>query len=198
MSKAILPNHYFNMLIASLLDTAVISEEALDFVKNKLTFKTYKKNDAYIKKDDIADRLGFILKGATRTFFELNGRESTMFFHFEGNLVTAHDSFSLNIPSIYTIEFIEDTDLFEITRDDVNEVLSKHPVFEKVGRLLTEQIMIYLYNLQILQKLNSKEKYIKILESEPHLILRTKNKHLCSYLNITEQSLSRLKSEIQK
>lgn len=197
MPKASLVEKYLDALKTTLLTITFVSDEALNYFTKKLILRSYKKNEIYIRKNEVVNKLAYIISGAARIFFELKEKDNTMFFIFEGSLLTVLDSLTLNTPSNYSVEFIEDTKLFEINKADMEDVLIKYPIFEKVGRLLIEKLIIDLYQLQILQKLSSKEKYKKILDLEPHLILRTKNKHLCSYLNITEQSLSRLKSEIK-
>jgi CRP/FNR family transcriptional regulator, anaerobic regulatory protein len=172
-----------------------LSEEEWDYFMQKLSIKHFKKNEIYVKEGDICDKLGFILKGACRVYLNLKGKDSTIYFGFENDFAAVHDSFILGIPSNCVCEFIENTELIEISRTDLFDILSSHPHLEKIARAFTEKRMQEVYEIQIMLKLESKERYTIILERYPHLVLRTKNKHLSSFLNITEQSLSRLKKE---
>ncbi len=46
--------------------------------------------------------------------------------------------------------------------------------------------------IEILTK-TAKQRYSEMLEKQPHILQRTPNKHIASYLGITPESLSRIR-----
>ena len=101
-----------------------------------------------------------------------------------------------NKPSLLTIEYIRKCILIEIKISDLEELYKRFPVFETFQR---KKLEIHLASMQkrLLNQLqlSAEERYAVFLEKYPEIEKYALNYHIASYLGITQQSLSRIRSE---
>lgn len=142
-------------------------------------------------------KLFFIEEGLVReSYFSMSGKETTYRFNIEGAFVTVADSFLDNQPSRYSLETLEDSGLCSITLADFEELLRKHPVFEKLQILIQHQLMLEMKDrITALQFQTAKERYESLLENQPSIFQRVSLGHIASYLGISQETLSRIRSK---
>lgn len=94
---------------------------------------------------------------------------------------------------------MEPTELLRISRKDFYYLLNIIPAWEKFYRSYLEGA--YINNLQIFQREVTKDaefRYKELLRINPEIVTRLPNKIVASYLNMTPETLSRMKSRQQK
>ena len=116
------------------------------------------------------------------------GNEPILQFSPEGWWVADLYSFLTDEPSIYNLESLEDCELLLITKDSWNILLEKMPVFEKFFRILIQ--------LMSSSCEAAEEKYLKLMENFPGCIQRVPQHMIASYLGITRETLSRVRSQL--
>lgn len=176
---------------------ALSDEELLQFA-SQLTFQEFKKKDFFLQSGKIQKAIGFITKGLVRSFYiDENGDEITVGFYAEGEYATHFSSFVKQQPSKYAIHCLEDTTLVCLSLEGMNWIYQQSPNFERYGRLIAGEI---LYRQQqriesfIFQK--AEERYLDFIEQHPTLFNRISLSHLCSYLGIERQSLTRIRQKL--
>ena len=112
----------------------------------------------------------------------------------EDDFLISVKSFYLQEKSIENIEAIEDCSLYFISFEKLKSLYLKYHSFSIIGTVLTQQYYIRsedrLFNLR---KNSALLRYKFLLENHPDIILRSPNKHIASYLGITEETFSRLR-----
>ena len=104
-------------------------------------------------------------------------------------------SFSLQKPTPIEVKIFEDTTLFRISHQNFQQTMKAGNFGEKITRLVAEYAFIDKQQQQIdLLTKTAKERYIKFIQSKRE-IDKIPLKYLASYLGITPQSLSRIRSE---
>ncbi len=91
----------------------------------------------------------------------------------------------------------EDTELYYITKEELEEVDDTYEAFNRHGRMLTIQYQLggrKQYNEMLL--LSAKERYQLLEKKRPDLIARVPAKYLASYLRISEVHLSNIKRQL--
>ena len=141
--------------------------------------------------------LFFINKGLLRGFYFDEAREITSWFSEENEFATCFYSFITNEPSYEYIQSIEDVDLIRISFSDLQKLYTQFPETERIGRIITESYYIKLDERIInIQFKSAKERYHKLLSSKPNLLQRASLGQIASYLGITQETLSRIRSEV--
>lgn len=175
-----------------------LTEFEISQFASKLTLKELKKKEFFIQSDKIQREIGFITSGLTRSFFVDNhGNEITVGFYAEGNYATHYPAFISRQPSRYSIQCLEPTTMVCFTFEDMQWIYQQAPKFEKYGRLIAEEILkrqqarIESFIFQ-----TAEERYLDFVEYHPGLFNRVSLSHLCSFLGIERQSLTRIRQKL--
>jgi CRP-like cAMP-binding protein len=157
-----------------------------------------KKNELLVTHGQTSQRTFFVGKGCLRIFFvNEEGQDATRYFAFENQFATALVSFITGDPSEEFIEAAEKSELLYITHKDFYHLLEIIPQWEKFYRYYLENA--YVNNTKRLMSFltqDAVEKYRQLLNENPIIVKRLPNKMVASYLNISQETLSRLKSKI--
>nr|WP_239467434.1 cyclic nucleotide-binding domain-containing protein [Bacteroides caecigallinarum] len=71
-----------------------------------------------LEEGKIADRIYLIRKGCLRLFFYNEGKDITFQFFFEGDFVASFDSLYKGVPSQFSLESIEPSEVLYIKKED--------------------------------------------------------------------------------
>ncbi|MGE0568482.1 MAG: Crp/Fnr family transcriptional regulator [Bacteroidia bacterium] len=155
-----------------------------------------KKGDLCIDINKPCDQLFFINEGLLRGYHFEDGKEITNWFALENEFATCFYSFITKQKSVEAIEAVENCHLSYITYNDLQSVYKEFPETERLGRIITENYYIKLEErLQNLKLKSAKERYWQLQKSNPNLLLRASLGQIAGYLGITQETVSRIRSE---
>lgn len=186
----------YDQLKQFIRDKVAISEEELDAILPFFKTLAAKKNKLLVSHSEYSQQLYFVEKGCLRIFFiNEEGQESTRFLAFENHFASALVSFITEVPAVEYVQALEDSELLCINRKDFFYLLEKYPVWEKFYRHYLE--FAYVTNTNRLMSfitMDAKTRYENLLKERPIVVKRLPNKVVASFLNISQETLSRLKS----
>jgi len=173
---------------------ARVTEEDFRVLMNKVDVRNYNKKDRLVQIGEIEDRMHYIEKGLIRKYFYREQEDVITQVLQEGHIISSTASFLSRKPSQYIIEALEPTTTISITFDKLESLYSLGNKWENVGRLITanfliQQEMVLMDNI----RLTVKERFKKFMNENPDLIQRVPQKQLASYLNIKQETFSRMK-----
>ena len=147
-----------------------------------------------LEEGKVADRLFFIHKGALRLFFFYEGKDITFQFFFEGDFVASFDSLYKRKPSLFSLESIEQTEVFAIKREDFYSLMEQTPLLKReYEEKLIERFHVYQQLFLSRIKNTPQQRYEELLREYPGIIQRVPQHYIASYLGITPVSLSRIR-----
>lgn len=145
----------------------------------------------------IATHFHFILRGIGRVYYFSDGNEITDYFAAEHQFIGALDSLFSGKPSLFGVQFLEDTEALTIRYADLERLYQKHHALERVGRIIaTQSYLEELSRTKEFQTISAKQRYKALLETETHLLHRVSLGHIASYLGISQVQLSRIRSSL--
>jgi CRP-like cAMP-binding protein len=157
----------------------------------------YPKNYILLKQERTCKHLWFLVQGAVR-FFNTNeeGKESNVWFSIDTDIVGDATSFVNQTPSHVSIQLLEDSELYAIDYTSLQLMLQKHHAFalwyiKMVEKFYVTSVEDRLYDLQFL---TAKQRYEKLLIQFPAISNRLSLGHIASFLNITQETLSRIRA----
>ncbi|MDR3008178.1 MAG: Crp/Fnr family transcriptional regulator [Sphingobacterium sp.] len=197
-----LPETDFNgmeeLLISYIKSKISITDEELATILSCFRPMKVKKNELLLTDGQSSQRTFFVVKGCVRIFFiNDEGQDSTRYFAFENQFATALVSFITSEPSEEFIQAVEDSEVYYITHKNFYHLLEIVPQWEKFYRIYLE--IAYVTNTKRLMSFliqDALEKYRQLLDENPIIVRRLSNKMVASYLNISQETLSRLKSKL--
>jgi CRP-like cAMP-binding protein len=141
--------------------------------------------------------LYFLQQGALRGYYNLDGKEVTHWFAFENDFVTSFHSYITHRPAIENIQLVEGCTLWSISREKLTALFSKHHEIERLVRIIYESYYIRLEERYVNAHFKTAtERYYDLLIRAPHMIERVPLGAIASYLGISQETLSRIRSKI--
>lgn len=157
---------------------------------------TLGKNELLLREGQICRHLYFLESGALRGFYNLDGKEITHWFGFEKDFVTSFHSFITDQPAVENIQLLEGSILWAISKDTLTELLNKHHEIERLVRIAYEKYYIRLEERFVnAQFKTAKELYENLLQQTPYILERVPLGFIASYLGISQETLSRIRSK---
>ncbi|MCI2229517.1 Crp/Fnr family transcriptional regulator [Polaribacter sp. MSW13] len=140
----------------------------------------------------------FVKKGCLRLFYiNEEGKDVTRYIAFENQFATELVSFITNEPAQETIQVIENSELLYITHHDFRHLMTIVPKWKDFYSIYLEKA--YVNNSKRLisfTTLDASERYKQLFKINPNIVKRLPNKIVASYINISQETLSRIKSKI--
>lgn len=148
-----------------------------------------------LQSGQVCRHLYFVEKGALRGFYNADGKEVTHWFGFENDFVTSFHSFITQQPAVENIQLTEHSILWAISKPDLESLLNTHHETERLLRIAYENYYIKLEERFIgTQFKSAAERYENLLQQNAHILERMPLGYIASYLGITQETLSRIRS----
>ena len=188
----------FDLLLSNISKHISLTLEETAFFTSLLKSKSLKNGEFLLREGNICKYESFVIRGCLKTYYlDENGFEHIIDFSIEE--WWADDLYSLlaQAPSRSNIKAIEDTDIIQISKPDLELLYQKIPKFERFFRILFQNAYISQRD-QINQALSAsaEERYILFMKQKPYAEKRFSQKDIASYLGVTPQFLSTLKKRL--
>ncbi|SKB45290.1 Crp/Fnr family transcriptional regulator [Daejeonella lutea] len=179
---------------------ARIESSDLERFHLKLKHKTFKKKTRLLEQGEICKFEAYIVKGCVKKYYiDPEGEEVILQFALEDWWISDIGSFSEQKPSNLFIETIEDTEVLMIDFESKQSLFSEIPSLERVFRIMMQRAYSVLESRFYATITHSAEdRYLDFLKKYPSIPQRVPQLQIASYLGITPESLSRIKSKILK
>ena len=180
--------------ISSIISISTSLEEEIKTISKKISIS---KGNSILNIGERSENLFFIEKGLLRGYYFDDGKEVTNWFAQETEFATCFYSFIADKPSFEIIQALEDCELIQIPYYRLQNLYKSFPETERIGRVITENYYIKLEErILSLQFKTAKERYQKLVSTKASLLQRASLGQIASYLGITQETLSRIRSEM--
>jgi CRP-like cAMP-binding protein len=182
--------HYIKKSIA-------VSDEDLEIILSYFKPLNKDKNDILLSQGEISQQTFFVGKGCLRLFFiNEEGKDATRYIAFENQFATALVSFITKLPALENIQVIEKSELLTISHEDFNHLMQIVPQWRAFYSNYLEKAYVNNANrLMSFTTMDALERYQQLLKINPAIVKRLPNKIVASYINVSQETLSRLKSK---
>ncbi|MDN3669133.1 Crp/Fnr family transcriptional regulator [Echinicola jeungdonensis] len=174
-----------------------ITDEDWKIFSSKLKKREFGSQQIILPLGKVENHLSFIETGMVRYYIPGEENESTFGFSFENEFMSAYDSFLTQSPSIYQIETLSPTLLWQLTYYDLQEVYANTSIGNVLGRFAAEGLFLKKSKRELsLLNESATERYLNLFKDRPALIRQIPLKYIASYIGITPQALSRIRKQI--
>ena len=157
----------------------------------------YPKNHFLLKPGKPCKHIWFMTKGAVRYYYtNEQGKEMNTWFSMDRQVIADTSSLVKKEPSQESIQLLEDSEMYSIEYTALQTLIQKHHAFSLWYVKLVESHYIAQIEdrLTDLQFLDAKQRYQKLLSVYPDITNRISLGNIASYLNITQETLSRIRA----
>ena len=154
----------------------------------------FQKGETILQEGTVCNALYFVEKGMVRQYYYKNKKDVTEHFSFEGRIVFCIESFLKQDPSRLIVEALENTMLYAIPYDALHTLMVRNQDIEMLYRKILEHVAISSQEHADSQRFeNAAERYDRLLREKPEIILRAPMVHIASFLQMTPETLSRVR-----
>lgn len=174
-----------------------LTNEAFAYFLNVLELKAIKKNKFVYKCGDSKLPFVWIKSGYLMTFYsDLKNHDHVMQFGSTMWWTGDMEAILKQQPTRYSVKAITDAEIFELSISNFEKLVEQHPVFERYFRIIYQNSLIS-HQKRIINNisLNAQEKYDSFTQKFPKIELTIPQKYIASYLGMTPEFLSTIKSQ---
>ncbi|MUT66501.1 Crp/Fnr family transcriptional regulator [Paenibacillus sp. NEAU-GSW1] len=185
-------------LYAALQRIAPIPREEWNAFRAMTERRKLAKNSHFIREGDAAEWIGICISGLFRLYYTTpDGGEYNKSFCKPHEFIATYSSMLLNAPSFMSIQALADSELLMIRYTDFQSLYNRHRCWDRLGRLMAEQLFV---KKEIRERelllLSAEERYRSFLDVYGQLEQQIQQYHIASYLGITPVALSRIRRKI--
>ncbi|CAD5277736.1 MULTISPECIES: Crp/Fnr family transcriptional regulator [unclassified Imperialibacter] len=184
----------FASITKSLLQLHPFSAHELDLITVRVDTTPLKKGEFLLKAGQICGGVHFLDRGSLVQYRQQDDTDTIDGLYLPGDWVIDNLSFVSRKPALASIAAFEDSMVFGLGVRAIHELIGISPVFFVLGKLLEHNF------IGVEGKLSTKsidERYLELLANRPLLFQVFPLKHIASYLQITPETLSRVRSRIK-
>ena len=137
----------------------------------------------------------YVERGMVRQFYYKGGRDVTEHFSYEGRIVICIESFLKQEPSRLMVEGLETSYVFGIPYDRLMQLVETDKEMAQLYQKILEHALISSQEHADSQRFeNATERYVRLLKTKPEIVLRAPMVHVASFLQMTPETLSRVRA----
>jgi CRP-like cAMP-binding protein len=193
--KALSPTLYDPIQRLNDVDSTIPIPPEIELQVRRILRRNLVKKGAFLlEMGTICDRIWFIESGLFRSYRKVKGSEENTWFMRENDLMTDPMSFQRREPSKHSIRAMEDSTVYSISRQQIDELCHKSHAFEHICHLLTWEY--YTKFMDYWDELTSgtiRQRYTHYQMHFPYLDDRVSVDHIASLLKCSTRSIRRVR-----
>jgi len=177
-----------------------LQEEQIDAFFDSMEKIIYKRNEYFSTIKNPSTNIAYIAKGLFRVYIiDREGNEATLNFRAEDMPMSSYGAINLNQLEPVYIQALEDSEIYVISRADYINFWEANETMKVIHQKFTELDCLRLRRREFsfLQD-DAKMRYLNFLRDFSHCADRIKLRYIASYLGITPETLSRIRSSPYK
>ncbi len=174
---------------------STMKTEELDVLEEMIVPGRFSKNEMILSEGDVCKYIYYIDKGLTRQFYYKNEKEVTEYMAYDHTIVLRIESLFRGIPTRLQIQALENTEIYGLPRHELDMAAVRSANIGMMYRkILEESLIISQIHADMVRFESAQERYKKLMQLQPELFLRAPLVYIASYLQMTPETLSRVRS----
>jgi signal-transduction protein with cAMP-binding, CBS, and nucleotidyltransferase domain len=171
------------------------TESEVNEIFENLTLTIFDKGDFLLKQNHICNQYFFVKSGTVRLYYWKNDKDFTVWLGTEGQIFTELDSYLNQKPSLVSIESMEESLVYRITKEKSDQLAKKSIAYNTLLRRTVEEAFANMSrNIISFQSEDATERYRRV-EKEKNWLEKYPLKYVSSFIGVTQSSLSRVRAK---
>jgi CRP-like cAMP-binding protein len=174
---------------------STMTHDELDVLESILVPMRFQKGDFILKEREVCKNIYWVVKGLVRQFYIKNGKELTEYMASENTIFMSIESLFKEQPSVQQIHALEPTIIFALPKEKLEREAVRNVNIQMLYRkILEESLILSQIRADMLRFESAPERYAKLVKRAPQLVLRAPLVYIASYLQMTPETLSRVRT----
>jgi CRP-like cAMP-binding protein len=187
----------FAALVENIKTVVNLSTDQIEMLLSVVDVRRFRKKEFVLHSGDICRNETYVNNGCLKVFYtDPDGLQHNVKFAPENWWSLDLESFSTQMPAFYSIQALEDSVCFQISKAHHDWLYERIPALEKFEKVRYQNSYIMLQH-RMTQNLffTAEEKYDAFAKKYPGLELRISQKEIASYLGVTPEFLSMIRNK---
>jgi CRP-like cAMP-binding protein len=187
----------YDLILRNIAKHIALDKDETDRFISFLTYKEIPKKTRLLSEGQACKYLSYVHSGALRSYcLDKEGNQSTIMFAVADWWLTDMYCFLNEKPAMMHIEAIENSCIFQLSRNNFDKLFIAIPKFERFFRILMQNAYTR-EQLRIIENLtlSAEERYDRFLDKYPQVVKQVTQKQIASYLGITPEFLSAIRKK---
>ncbi len=169
--------------------------DELSLLESILVPMKFTRGELVLKEGEVCHYIYYIDRGLVRLFYFKNEKELTEHLQVEGNIVMSIESLFKERPTKLQIEAIENSIIYGLPRQKLEEIALHNGNIQILYRKILEESLIQSQvHADMLRFETAQDRYKKLCKTQPQIVLRAPMNYIASYLQMTPETLSRVRN----
>ena len=176
---------------------STMAHDELDILESILVPMKFARGEKVVESGDVSDAIYYVERGMVREFYFKNNKSVTEYLAADGTIVMSIESLFREEQSKLVIEALEPTIVYALPKKRLEEVALHNVNIQILYRkILEESLIISQRRADLLRFESAKDRYLKLCKLNPKVIMKAPLVYVASYLQMTPETLSRVRSAV--
>ena len=167
----------------------------LDVMEDLLVPMKFRKGEQILKEGEICRNIYYVHQGLIRQYYHKNGKELTEHLVVEETMFMCIESLFKEEPTQLMVEALEHSIIYALPKVKL-EMVALHNVNIQIlyRKILEESLILSQVHADLVRFESAQDRYKKMCKLNPEVIKRTPLIHVASYLQMSPETLSRVRT----
>lgn len=188
----------FKPLLDYINRVVTLTEEEELKLSSLISSRKLLKGQYFLQQGDVCKFSGFVVSGCTKTFYvDDEGQEHVIMFSIEDWWTSDMGSYISQNPADFNVQCLENTELIQFSYESQQEMMQEIPKLERFFRIIIERAFVASQKRIVRNmSMSAKDRYLFFRSEYPKIEQRIPQYLIASYLGITKEFLSKIKSQL--
>lgn len=176
---------------------STMTHDELDILEGILEPVKYGKGEMILAEGEVCRGISYIEKGLVRQFYNKNGKEVTEHLGVDHTIFMCIESLFKEEPTRLQVEALEATLVYILPKSKLEAAAIRNVNIQMLYRKILEESLIQSQvHADLMRFETAPNKYKRLCELSPQVVLRAPLTYIASYLQMTPETLSRIRSGV--
>lgn len=169
----------------------------LDVLESLLVPIKYGKGEKILQEGEVCRNISYIEKGLVRQFYFKNGKEVTEHLGVDHSIFMCIESLFKEEPSRLQVEALEPTLVYALPKAKLEAAAMRNVNIQMLYRKILEESLIQSQiHADLVRFESAPNRYKRLCDLSPQVVLRAPLTYIANYLQMTPETLSRIRSGV--
>ena len=175
-----------------------LTEEEERMLISLISSRKLLKGQYFLQQGDVCKYSGFVISGCTKTFYvDDEGQEHVVMFSVEDWWTSDMGSYITQKPADFNVQCLEHTELIQFSYENQQQMMQEIPKMERFFRIIVQRALVASQKRIVRSmSMSAKDRYLLFRNEYPKIEQRIPQYLIASYLGITKEFLSKIKSQL--
>lgn len=195
LMKVIVPKRDIARELARKYST--MTHDELDVLEDLLVPVKYGKGERILSEGEVCTGISYIEKGLVRQYYIKNGKDVTEHLGVDHSIFMCIESLFKEEPSHLQVEALEPTLVYILPKAKLEAAAMRNVNVQMLYRKILEESLIQSQvHADLMRFETAPNKYKRLCEMNPQVVLRAPLTYIANYLQMTPETLSRIRSNV--